>query len=294
MKYRITHTTKYAYSEPVPVCHNKLHLAPRAKVDQHCTDFRLLVIPEPAAIVASQDYFGNRTDYFSLTDAHRGLSVTATSMIEVEDAVELEAQELGEPWEEIATAEKDLNVDGTLERQLLKFSSEYIPLDEPFADYAKKSFTPKRPILEAALDLTRRIYEEFDYDPSTTNVSTPVEQVLAQKSGVCQDFAHFQIACLRSIGLAARYVSGYLRTIPPAGKPRLVGADASHAWLGVDCGELGWLDFDPTNNTRCGPDHITVAHGRDYGDVCPIQGVFVGGGDHAMSVYVDVEASQAR
>lgn len=290
MKYRITHTTKYAYSEPVPVCHNKLHLAPRAKLDQRCIDFRLLVIPEPAAIVSSQDYFGNRTDYFSLTDAHRGLAVTATSMIDVDPPSQYDSEQLGRPWEEIAAMPQALAAEQALEHELLKFPSEYIPLGEPFADYARKSFTPKRPIIEASLDLTRRIYEEFDYDPSTTNVSTPVEQVLAQKSGVCQDFAHFQIACLRSIGLAARYVSGYLRTIPPEGKPRLVGADASHAWLGVYCGELGWLDFDPTNDTRCGTDHITVAHGRDYGDVCPIQGVFVGGGDHGMSVYVDVEA----
>ena len=291
MKYRITHTTKYAYGEPVPVCHNKLHLAPRAKSNQHCTEYRLLVIPEPPGIVSFQDYFGNQIDYFSLTNAHRGLSVTATSVLEVAQTSSQADDLTGVAWEEIADRDNDLTLERNLDCELFKFASDYVPLGENFAAYAMPSFAPRRPIVEAVTDLTRRINEEFDYDPSTTSVSTPVEQVLEQKSGVCQDFAHFQIACLRSIGLAARYVSGYLRTIPPAGKPRLVGADASHAWLGVHCGELGWLDFDPTNNTRCGMDHITVAHGRDYGDVCPIQGVFVGGGDHSMSVYVDVEAT---
>ena len=243
-------------------------------------------------MVSSHDYFGNRTDYFSLTDTHRGLSVTATSSIDVEEVAGSPSDLSDPPWEEIVADLQNLQARDTLEHQLLTFGSEYIPLDDSYSQYARESFTPGKPILEASLDLTRRIHEEFEYDPRTTNVSTPVEQVLTQKSGVCQDFAHFQLACLRSLGLAARYVSGYLRTIPPEGKPRLVGADASHAWLGVYCGELGWIDFDPTNNTICGTDHITIAHGRDYGDVCPIQGVFVGGGDHSMSVYVDVEAME--
>ncbi|MEM8946973.1 MAG: transglutaminase family protein [Planctomycetota bacterium] len=290
----MTHTTKYAYSEPVPVCHNKLHLAPRTHFNQRCSDFRLLVIPEPAAIVSSHDYFGNRTDYFSLTDAHRGLSVTASSSMEVIDTGELLAMHVDTSWEAVQSATASLHSDDALELQLLTFASDYIPVGEAYADYARPSFAADRAIVDAITDLTRRIHEEFDYDPRTTNVSTPVEQVLAQKSGVCQDFAHFQIACLRSVGLAARYVSGYLRTVPPAGKPRLVGADASHAWLSVYCGEVGWIDFDPTNNTICGTDYITIAHGRDYGDVCPIQGVFLGGGDHSMSVYVDVEAIETE
>ena len=293
MRYRITHTTKYAYSEPVAVCHNKLHLAPRDKLNQSSTDFRLLVIPEPDAIVSATDFFGNRADYFALTDAHRGLSVTATSVVEVSSPPGPSEGQTGTSWEEATVISEALKSDSALEAELMKYPSEYVPLGKEYAEYAKASFTPNRPIVEATLDLTQRIFHEFEYDPSTTNVSTPVGQVLAQKSGVCQDFAHFQIACLRSIGMSARYVSGYLRTVPPEGKPRLVGADASHAWLAVYCGELGWLEFDPTNNVQCGTDYVTVAHGRDYGDVCPIQGVFVGGGDHSMSVYVDVDASEA-
>jgi transglutaminase-like putative cysteine protease len=138
------------------------------------------------------------------------------------------------------------------------------------------------------MELTGRVFGDFKFDPRATTISTPVEEVFANRKGVCQDFAHFQIACLRSIGVPARYVSGYLRTIPPPGKTRLVGADASHAWISVFCGDLGWIDFDPTNNVSPGIDHITVAWGRDYRDVCPIQGVFVGGGSHTLSISVDV------
>ena len=157
------------------------------------------------------------------------------------------------------------------------------------AAYAKESFPAGRPILQATADLTRRIYEDFEYRPQSTDVNTQVAEVFGKRVGVCQDFAHLQIACLRSLGLAARYVSGYLRTIPPPGKPRLVGADASHAWLGVYCGgDVPWIDFDPTNNMIPDTDHVAVAYGRDYGDVCPVQGVFVGGGDHTLSVSVDV------
>ncbi|MCA9209436.1 MAG: transglutaminase family protein, partial [Planctomycetales bacterium] len=146
--------------------------------------------------------------------------------------------------------------------------------------------------VEAATDLNARIHTEFAYDPRATTVNTPLEQVLKQRRGVCQDFAHLAIGCLRAMGLPARYVSGYLRTIPPPGQPRLVGADASHAWLSVYCGPLGWVDLDPTNNVIPTTDHLTVAWGRDYSDVCPIQGVFVGGGQHTMTVSVDVEPLQ--
>ncbi len=149
-------------------------------------------------------------------------------------------------------------------------------------------FTPGRPIVEALRDLTARINDEFEFNPHATTVSTPVMEAFDQRAGVCQDFAHVQIACLRSLGLAARYVSGYLRTLPPPGKPRLVGADASHAWLSLYCGDAGWVDADPTNNVLPVTDHVTVAHGRDYADVCPVRGVFVGGGNHTMSVSVDV------
>ncbi len=162
-------------------------------------------------------------------------------------------------------------------------------VDEPLAAYARPSFPRGRPWLEAIIDLTKRIHKEFVYDATATNISTPLASVMQLRRGVCQDFAHLQIGCLRAMGLAARYVSGYLLTSPPPGQPRLIGADASHAWLAAWCPGLGWIDFDPTNDLMPDLEHITVAWGRDYDDVCPIKGVFVGGGEHSMRVSVDVQ-----
>lgn len=288
MRYRISHNTKYAYSEPVPVCQNKVHLRPRNSDRQLCNSFRLLVSPEPVLIDTRADFFGNSVDYFSLDDSHRGLAVTATSELEVREVESPELQATP-AWETIASQLQARPPMTDVNNCLFAFNSDYIQAHADFADYARQSFTQARSIGEASMDLTQRVYEDFDYNPGATNVKTDVATVFENRAGVCQDFAHFQIACLRSLGLAARYVSGYLRTLPPPGKPRLVGADASHAWLSVFCGDqLGWIDFDPTNNVIPSADHITIAFGRDYADVCPIQGVFVGGGDHTLSVSVDV------
>jgi transglutaminase-like putative cysteine protease len=172
------------------------------------------------------------------------------------------------------------------------FPSPHVPLSATLGDYARTSFVADRPLVEAALDLTQRIHADFVYDATATTVSTPVEEVFQARRGVCQDLAHVEIACLRALGLSARYVSGYLRTYPPAGQPRLTGADASHAWLSVFGGALGWIDIDPTNNSLPGDEHITVAWGRDYSDVSPVSGMFMGGGQHAMNVSVDVEPLQ--
>ena len=290
MQYRVTHSTKYTYSEPVPICQNKLHLAPRSTPHQTCHDFRLLVHPQPAEIRSRTDYFGNRVDYFSVDDAHRGLAVTATSVVEVAQRNGPAVPSDSTSWEDVAEHWQDLRREDAIETRLFTFGSEFAQPEPTVDTFARASFPPGRPMLEAVLDLTRRIHEQFTYDPRTTNVSTPVTEVFEQKSGVCQDFAHLEIVCLRTLGLPARYVSGYLRTKPPPGKPRLVGADASHAWISAFCGAAGWIDFDPTNSVIPNGEHITVAYGRDYGDVCPIQGVFVGGGEHSMSVSVDVEA----
>lgn len=287
MRYRISHTTKFSYSEPVPVCQNKVHLCPRTNRTQTCMAYRLLVIPEPVVVDTHMDFFGNTVDYFSLVDSHRGLSVTATSEVEVAATTppDLEATPA---WEEVVKQLHARPPSSEVKDCLFAFDSDYIEADPALADYARGSFTAERPIASAAMDLTRRIYEDFEYKPQATHVKSQVADVLELRAGVCQDFAHLQIACLRSLGLAARYVSGYLRTVPPPGKPRLVGADASHAWVAVYCGSTGWIDFDPTNNVIPSGDHVTIAYGRDYADVCPIQGVFVGGGDNAMSVSVDV------
>jgi transglutaminase-like putative cysteine protease len=183
--------------------------------------------------------------------------------------------------------------EGALAVRQFVFDSPHVAAGGELAEYARESFMPRRPWLAAALDLLARIHRDFLYDPTATNVTTPLASVMAMRRGVCQDFAHLQIGCLRSLGLPARYVSGYLLTTPPPGQPRLAGADASHAWLAAWCPEFGWVDFDPTNNVVPSLAHVTVAWGRDYSDVCPIKGVFVGGGQHSVAVSVNVEPVEA-
>jgi transglutaminase-like putative cysteine protease len=202
----------------------------------------------------------------------------------------------GPPWE-TCLGLASMNVDGETPPRTgddaaflseFRLESPFVPLADDLADYAWECFTPGRPILDAAVDLTHRIHSEFQFDPDFTTVATPVSEVFRHKRGVCQDFAHLMLSCLRSIGLAARYVSGYLETDPPPGQPRLEGADASHAWVSLHVPGMGWFDFDPTNNCRPSGKHIVVAVGRDYGDVTPLKGVILGGGTHRLTVSVDV------
>lgn len=285
MKYAITHTTKFGYSDAVPVCHNVVHLQPRKIENQKCEGFRLLVHPEPFDRQTQTDAFGNPETYFSIEQAHMRLTVTATSEVEV---VAKPNTEPHDSWESIVEQVQDSETDGWLSAYEYAFPT---ARTEPFPDlvaYAKQSFATGKPILEASKDLTERINKEFVYDARATTVSTPIKDVFALRRGVCQDFAHFQLACFRAMGIPSRYVSGYLRTYPPPGKERLVGADASHAWVSVYCGKAGWIDLDPTNNLVPSTDHITIAWGRDYNDVSPVRGVILGGGTHRMSVSVDV------
>ena len=285
MKYTITHSTRYTYSDPVPVCHNMVYLRPRTVGNQSCEDFRLVVHPEPNDIRQQADCYGNPVTYFSIEQAHLGLNVTATSKI---DVAESETPDSEVEWEEVAAGLLDDGSEAWLSACEFAFPSPRTRAVPGLAEYCRTSFEKGRPLVEAARDLTHRIYTDFQYDPRATTVSTPISEVLRLKRGVCQDFAHFQLACFRSLGLAARYVSGYLRTIPPPGKERLVGADASHAWVSVFCGDAGWIDFDPTNDVIPSTDHVTLAWGRDYADVTPVRGVILGGGTHRMSVTVDV------
>lgn len=285
MQYRITHTTKYAYADPVAVCHNLVRLTPRKNRYQQHLSHKLAITPEPSDLVSRRDAFGNRVQYFSIQQAHRGLSLTATSEVDISPPPE---SGHGEPWEAVRKKLPAAVFQQGATPYQFSFPSALIPLSPRLAEYALESFMPGRPIVDALVDLTERVHNDFEYDPRATTVSTPVLEAFDQRAGVCQDFAHVQIACLRSIGLAAQYVSGYLRTIPPPGKPRLIGADASHAWVSLWCGDAGWVDADPTNANLPGTDHITLACGRDYADVCPIQGVYVGGGGHTMDVSVDV------
>ncbi len=287
MNYTVTHTTKYTYSDAVPVCHNVVHLEPRPLPSQKYHDFRMLVHPEPFDIRSGKDSFGNNETYFSIEQAHLGLTVTAVSRIEV---VPTDRQYESPAWEEIVEQLKTPKQEELLEASVFAFPTSHTSVLPEIREYAEVSFTPGRPVFEASQELTSRIHEDFQYDPRATNVSTPIMDVFASRRGVCQDFAHLQLACFRSLGLAAKYVSGYLRTFPPPGHAPLRGADASHAWVSVYCGDAGWVDFDPTNNMIPAMDHITIAWGRDYADVCPIRGVILGGGTHNMRVSVDVAA----
>lgn len=281
--YQITHTTLYRYAATVPECFNTVRLHPRDLPYQRCVSHELAMAPIPPESSTRVDPFGNRIGNFSIYQPHNSLKLTASSRVEVQPKPALDPAN-SPPWEAVANIDDALN----LAAARFKTESKHIRCRASFADYARRSFTPARPIVEAAVDFTNRIFTDFKFSPGYTTVSTPVEEVFESRRGVCQDFAHFQIACLRSLGLPARYVSGYVRTIPPPGKERLVGADASHAWASLFCGDMGWVSFDPTNNSIPNTDHITLAWGRDYFDVCPIQGVFIGGGKTVMEVEVDV------
>lgn len=290
MKYKITHTTSYSYTAAVPVGHHLVHLTPREVPNQTCSFHRLSIKPVPAVSEKRLDYFGNQVNFFSIQEAHRKLVVTSTSRVEVAVAAAQNFPKTSS-WENVReTLSNDLSPQGLQARQFV-LNSPAVTISEELADYARLSFTPGRAVLDAALDLTARIHTDFTYDSSATELHTSPHEVFRLRRGVCQDFAHLQIACLRALGLAARYVSGYLRTMSPSGQPRLVGADSSHAWLSLYCGDAGWIDVDPTNNVVPSSDHVTLAWGRDYSDVSPIKGVYIGGGQHSMTVEVDVVPS---
>jgi transglutaminase-like putative cysteine protease len=289
-RYQVRHETVYSYSEAVPVCHNAIHLVPRELPRQRLLSNLLVVDPEPEVLSSHLDSFGNRVGMFAIEAGHRRLVVTATSVVEVDpprDWRELEPL----PWETLRDRLARDTDPATLEARQFAFDSPLVRTSPRLASWAAESFTPSRPWHEALVELTARIHREFTYDPTATTTSTPVEEVFALKRGVCQDFAHLQIACLRSLGLAARYVSGYISNERPPGTDGqigMVGADASHAWLACWGGSDGWLDVDPTNDCPAGMLHVTIGWGRDYADVAPVKGVCIGGGTHGMEVAVHV------
>lgn len=288
IRYDVRHITTYTYAEPVPVSHNEVHLVPRGLPRQQVCASHVEVDPSPSAISGHLDYFGNPVGFFSIEEGHERLVVVARSEVEILPNGREPPQRSEEPWERIR--ERLLGDPGpdALDARQFRLESPYVRGGDRLAAWTLESFGPRRPWREAVVELTRRIHREFTYDPTATTTSTPVEEVFDLRRGVCQDFAHLEIACLRSIGLAARYVSGYLASGPRPDGQALVGADASHAWLSVWGAAEGWLDADPTNDCLPGQDHVTVAWGRDYGDVCPIKGVYVGGGHHGIEVAVDV------
>jgi transglutaminase-like putative cysteine protease len=292
VRYEVVHSTAYFYSDPVPLCHNELHLQPRDTPRQHCSKHELTIHPASHELDQCLDYFGNHVQFFTIQSRHQELSVTAKSEVRLSGATYISPEETPS-WEEVRDRTRNALDGELLDARQFIFDSPSVRASTELADFAGVSFAPGRPWMAAVLDLMARIHRDFIYDPAATVVSTPLENVFENRRGVCQDFAHLQIGCLRAVGLPARYISGYLLTAGPTGQPQLVGADASHAWLASYCPELGWIEFDPTNNLVPSLEHITVAWGRDYGDVCPIKGVFVGGGQHSMRVSVDVRPTAA-
>lgn len=287
MLYDITHRTTYGYGSDVSVSHHLAHLHPRDLPSQEISDFKLSVDPAPVVSAEHVDYYGNRTTFFSIGSPHDRLVVTARSRVRITAPV-LPGPSRTPAWQQVRDrcASDVLTPDSEVGE--FRFDSPNVARRPIFADYAAPSFPKDRPLLEAITDFNGRIFRDFKFDSRATTVATPVDEVFKKRRGVCQDFAHLAIACLRSLGLPARYVSGYLETLPPPGKARLIGADASHAWFSVWCSGHGWIDADPTNNILPGDRHVTVAWGRDFGDVSPLRGVVVGGQGHSLGVSVDV------
>jgi transglutaminase-like putative cysteine protease len=288
MIYKIVHRTAYKYKYPVSVGNHVACLKPRIIPHHPLAQCELHIQPVPATITERMDYFGNILYFFTVQEPHTELVVEARSKVTMEsEAAALRDDSL--PWEyAVRLMDEDCSPEGLAACQF-RFESPRIRMRSEFAAYALESFPRGRPLREGLLDLTQRIHKDFRFDAGVTTVRTPTEEVFRKRRGVCQDFAHFQIACLRSLNLSARYVSGYLRTYPPPGQPRLVGADASHAWVSAYCPGTGWLDLDPTNNLIPSNGHVTLAWGRDYGDVSPLRGLILGGGVHALTVAVDME-----
>ncbi len=288
MRYRVTHKTAYRYSEPASLSQNELLLFPRQTPCQQAENSSLKIVPQPEYLHQRTDYFGNTVQVFMVQQPHDELTITAQSLIRTAPTIAI-APANTLPWEKAAGRLASGQTPLETEAVQYVFESPLAAVSPAVLDYTRPSFAPGVPVLAGAMDLMHRIFTDFTYDKTATTVDTPVNEILKNRKGVCQDFAHLQISCLRAVGLAARYVSGYLETSPPPGKPKLVGADASHAWLSLFVPEIGWVDMDPTNNLIPGEKHITIAWGRDYGDVTPVKGVVMGGGTHTLSVVVDVE-----
>jgi transglutaminase-like putative cysteine protease len=289
VRYRTRHTTRYEYGEGVSVSQHIVHLLPRENPRQVCSSAELSISPEPSVRSEWQDYFGNPEAYFAVQEPHRTLIIESRIELEVTPPPPFDPAETPS-WETVCKQAASPRTSDAIDANEFLFDSVMVRASPELAEYAAPSFTEGRPAAEAALDLMRRIHTDFTFDSTATTVATPLTEVLAHRRGVCQDFAHLGVGCLRSVGLPGRYVSGYLRTHPPPGRARLVGADMSHAWFSVWCGdETGWLDLDPTNDKPVDADYITLAWGRDYDDVSPVRGVILGGWGHTLDVQVDVE-----
>jgi transglutaminase-like putative cysteine protease len=280
--YQIEHETRYVHAGRVSTSQHVACLTPRALPRQHLRAHHVVVDPVPANDSSRIDCYGNVEEQFTILTPYSELRVVSRSVVEVSPREETVDPEASPAWEDVRSD------DGFNVASEFRYPSPYVEPAPALAAFAREQFTERRPLLAAAVALMHRIHDEFQFDPGATTITTPATRVLEERHGVCQDFAHLQIACLRSLGLPARYVSGYLLTDPPPGQPRLVGADASHAWLSVWCPRNGWVDLDPTNAVLPDTRHVTIAWGRDYGDVSPLHGVVLGGGAHELYVGVSV------
>lgn len=290
-RFRVKHFNRYRYAHRIGLNYGEARLLPRDAPGQRVLESRLELAPEVDDRRDRLDAFGNRVAWFSLRHPHQNLSVTAHSLIA---RIPRPLPEDDTPWEAVAArlqgplAPDEADPAQAVAAREYRLVSPHVGLEPDALAYALPSFGPGRPLLAAVAEFTARIQADFDYRPNATAIDTPLSEVLARRHGVCQDFAHLALSGLRGLGLAARYVSGYLETTPPPGQPRQVGADASHAWISVYLPGRGWFDFDPTNGVATGAGHLTLAWGRDYGDVAPLKGVIYGNGAHSLEVGVTV------
>lgn len=294
MIFNITHTTKYEYNAPVSYCHNIATLRPRESEGQQLLSYKINIVPEPAEITERIDFFGNYLTRFSIQAQHTVMKVVTKSKV-VRDYAKYHESFYSDACKGVnlndALVTLNSNAPDVLEAKQYVLESIFIRrTDSAIKDYAELSFKGNRSVFDAAYELMQRIYTDFDFVSGVTSISTPIAEVMKEKKGVCQDFAQIAIACIRSIGLPARYVSGYIETLPPEGKEKLIGSDASHAWFSVFIPTFGWVDFDPTNNQIPIDQHIVVGWGRDYYDVPPLKGVVFGSGKSKLKVSVDIAA----
>jgi transglutaminase-like putative cysteine protease len=286
--YDIRHVTTYAYESPVSFARCSLRLEPRSGDGQQLVSHSVDIRPKPAERTVRHDFFGTQTESVLIETPHRNLRIDSRSRVSV-SRIAPERAAPSPAWESVRDVAFESTSLGPLSPINYIFASPLVPVQRPVTAYASASFPAGSGILAGAVDLMHRIRTEFKYDPKATVISTPLTEVFEKRHGVCQDFAHVMIAGLRGLGLPAAYVSGYLRTIPPPGKPRLQGADATHAWVSLWCGEaIGWIGFDPTNDILVENDHIILAVGRDFSDVSPVDGIIVGSRKQKLGVAVDV------
>lgn len=296
MIFTIIHTTSYKYEDFVTYCHNVANLKPRTFLGQKLLDYKLEITPTPSNKNESADFFKNDITRFSIQKQHKELIVSAKSLVErdytLQPDIYASKTGLGITLKEALLELKSLNAEILEVRQFILDSTFIFKISDIIYQYALVSFKPDRSVFEATNELMKRIFTDFKFDPKFSTVTTPIDEVLKEKKGVCQDFAQVAIACLRSVGLPARYVSGYIETLPPPGKEKLIGTDASHAWFSVYIPKFGWVDFDPTNNQIPKNQHIVVAYGRDYFDLPPLKGIIYGSGNSKMHVSVDIRPAK--